>query len=73
MTKGAAEVRRAVSEQVAWIKSLQQESLTPVGQRGILRIQTDRGLEFCADMFEDYCKQESIRHSVTVGYDPQSN
>eukprot|EP00971_Amphidinium_carterae_P268638 5329326-Amphidinium_carterae.3 len=72
-TKGAAEVKQAMETQLAFIEALSHPNLPPVGQKRVLRIQTDRCLESCTDLFEGLCREQSIHHSVTVGYDPQSN
>eukprot|EP00971_Amphidinium_carterae_P194658 3862744-Amphidinium_carterae.1 len=72
-TKGAAEVKQAMETQLAFIERLSHPNLPPVGQKRVLRIQTDRSLEFCNGMFEGLCREQAVHHSVTVGYDPQSN
>ncbi|CAI7878060.1 unnamed protein product [Closterium sp. NIES-53] len=40
---------------------------------GVLRLQSDRGGEFSAHLFEGFCRAEGIAHSFTLSASPQEN
>eukprot|EP00971_Amphidinium_carterae_P147746 2928401-Amphidinium_carterae.1 len=53
------EVKQAMQQQLSFIEALAHPSLNEVGQIRVLRIQTDRGLEFCSEMFESMCRESN--------------